>query len=56
MRVLLDLDNPVVKQEFLAEQKQLREKIKRRWEKDLKYKEPSTDSLTMKEFLKLLGQ
>jgi len=45
MRIILDLDNPVVKQEFLAEQKQLREKIRRRWEKDLKYKKSTPSDI-----------
>lgn len=38
MRVILNMDNHVVRQEFLAEQKQLKEKFKRRREKDIKYK------------------
>lgn len=37
MRVILDLNNPVVKQEFMLKQREIVEKIKRRWENGIKY-------------------
>ena len=56
MRIILDIDNPVVKQNEIKRQRKIRAMIERRWERDLKYKKPSANSLTMEDFLKMLGQ
>ena len=56
MRIILDIDNPVVKQNEIERQRQIRAMIERRWERDLKYKKSSINPLTMEYFLNMLGQ
>lgn len=45
MRVILDLDNPVVWQNEIERQRQIRAMIERRWEKGLKYKKSTPSDI-----------
>ena len=53
---MLGMDNPVVKQNEIERQRQIRVMIEKRRKRDLKYNKSSANSLTMKDFLKMLNQ